>query len=97
MPQCNITINIIRSYRLYLKLSAHARLYVNFDFNRRPLAPSGTKFVIHETVNQRNSWSPNGIEGWYIGPAIEHYSCHKCYIPLNAGVQYVLTLDWFPN
>ena len=97
MPQCNITINLLISSRHQPKLSAHACLYGKFDINFRLLAPTGTKVVIHETVNQRESWDLNGIEGWYSGPDIEHYCCHKWYILSTTGIQDFLTLDWFPK
>ena len=63
MPQCNITINLLRSSGRQAKLSIHACLYGNFDLYRSPLAPPGTKVVIHDTVNQRDSLAPHGIEG----------------------------------
>ena len=93
MPQCNITINILIFSWRQPKLAARDCLYGNFDFNGIPLAPSCIKVVIHETVDQRDSWSHHDIEGWYIGPALEHYCFHKCYIPSTAGVKDVLTLE----
>ena len=53
----------------------------NFDFNKTPLAPPGTKIVIHAKPNKRDSWSFNGKDGQYIGPAMNHYRCITCYIP----------------
>ena len=95
MPQSNIAINILISSRRQLKLSANTSIYRKFDFNRIPLDPLGTKVVIHDTVNQHNSWSTHGIEFFYVVPAIEQYRCHKLYITSTAGVQDFLTLDWF--
>jgi hypothetical protein len=40
---------------------------------------------------------PHGIDGWYVGPSIDHYRCHKCYIPSTFGVRDALTIDWFPH
>ena len=97
MPQCNIIINILISSWCQPKLSAHACLYENFDFSHSPLAPPGTKVVIHETVDQRDILAPHGIEGWYVGPSIEHYRFHKWYILSTKCVQDVLTLNWFPK
>ena len=97
VPQCDITINFIRSSRRQPNLSAHACLYRSFEFNRRPIAPPGTKVVIRKNFDQRDRWSNHSIEGWYIGPAIKHYRCHKYYIPSTSGDRDVLTLDWFPQ
>ena len=97
LPQCDATLNLLRASRRQPKLSSYACLNGAYDFNRMPLAPPGTKVVIHETPDQRDSWAPHGVQGWYIGPATEHYRCHKCYIPSTAGIRDALTLDWFPK
>ena len=39
----------------------------------------------------------HGVGGWYVGPSIEHYRCHKCYIPSTFGIRDTLTVDWFPH
>jgi hypothetical protein len=97
MPQADITLNLLRSSRRQPKLSAHACLHGPFDFNRSPLAPPGTRVVVHITPNQRQNMAPHGVDGWYVGPSTEHYRCHKCYIPSTFGVRDALTVDWFPH
>ena len=87
--QAELTLNL-------LKLSADAYLNGNFDFNKTPLAPPGTKVVIHLKPDQRASWSYHGEEGWYVGPSMEHYRCVKCYIPSTARERDVDTLQFFP-
>jgi hypothetical protein len=42
-----------------------------FDYIRTPLAPPGIR--VHEKPAE--SWSPHGVDGWYIGPALDAYSC----------------------
>ena len=44
----------------------------NFDFNKTPLAPPGTKFIVHKKPNRSHTWGQHGIQGWYIGPLVEH-------------------------
>ena len=39
MPQCDLTRNLLRSYRRQPKLSSHTRIFGNHDFNRNPLDP----------------------------------------------------------
>jgi hypothetical protein len=41
--------------------------------------------------------APHGIDGWYVGPSLDHYQCYKCYIPSTFGVRDALTVDWFPH
>jgi hypothetical protein len=71
----------LHSSRVNPNLSAYAYLNGNFDFNKTPLAPPGTKLVVHLKPDQQASWAYHGKEGWYVGPAMEHYRCVKCYIP----------------
>jgi hypothetical protein len=97
MPQADITLNLLRSSRRQPKLSAYACINGVFDFNRSPLAPPGTRVVVHVTPDQRHNMAPHGVDGWYVGPSTEHYRCHKCYIPSTFGVRDALTVDWFPH
>ena len=48
LPQATTTLNLLRQSRQNPKLSAHAHLNGAFDFNRTPLAPLGTRVIIHE-------------------------------------------------
>jgi hypothetical protein len=38
----------------------------------------------------------HGVDGWYVGPSIEHYRCHKYYIPSTFSIRNAFTVDWFP-
>ena len=62
LPQCNITINLLRPARRNPSLSAYAALLGNFNFNATPMAPPGTKVVVHEKSNNRLSWEGHGTE-----------------------------------
>jgi hypothetical protein len=97
MPQADIKLNILRSSRRKPNLSAYACLKGTFTFNQSPLAPHGTRVIVHVTPAQRPNMGPHGVNGWYVGPSIKHYRCHKCYIPSNFGVRDALTIDWFPH
>jgi hypothetical protein len=97
LPQADLTLNLLRSSRRYPRLSAYACIHGPFDFNKSPLAPPGTRIVVHITPNQRPNMAPHGVDGWYVGPSTEHYRCHKCYIPSTFGVRDALTIDWFPH
>ena len=77
--QCNIKLNILRSSRINLNLSAYNQLKGNFDFNATPLTPPETKGLIHENPKQRNSWNTHGVSSWYIFPALEYYRYYKVY------------------
>ena len=52
-----------------------------FDFNKIPLAPPGSKGIIHTKSSNRTSWNLNGKIGYYTGPAPNHHRCMTCYLP----------------
>ena len=68
-----------------------------FDFNETPLAPPGSKVLVHEKPRVRKTWAPHGVEGWYIGPALEHYRCYKVYIHTTAAERIADTVQFFPE
>ena len=75
LPQAVLTLNLLRNSRVNPKLSAHAFLHGNFNFNTIPLAPPATKILVHTKPKECNSWGFHGQDAWYIGPAFEHYRC----------------------
>ena len=95
LSQCNITINLLRSARRNPSLSAYSVLLGNFNFNATPMAPPGTKVVVHEKPNNWLSWAGHGTEAWYIGPSLEHYRCFKCYMSVTFRERYIDTVDFF--
>ena len=97
LEQGEITLNLLRSSRRFPNLSAYASIYGNFDYNTTPIAPPGTRTMVYESPVQRTSFGPHGVEVWYIGPAMEHYRCFKCYVPSTASVRCSDTVEWFPK
>jgi hypothetical protein len=97
LPQAVITLNILRTSRINPKLSAATHIYGQYNFNRAPMAPPGTGIVAHETPNRRLTWAPHGQDGWYIGPALEHYRCYTVYVTKTRGERVVETVDFPPE
>lgn len=97
IEQALLTLNLMRTSRINPKLSAQAQLHGFFDFNRTPLAPPGTRILAHEKPSKRASWAPHGEDGWYIGPAPEHYRCYRVYIPKTRATRIVDTIEFFPH
>jgi hypothetical protein len=97
LPQTTLTLNLLRSSRIHPSLSAYASLYGQFDFNRTPLAPVGTKIVAHVNADTRTSFGAHGRLGWYIGPSLEHYRCWRCYMSDTHKEVDVLKVDFFPQ
>jgi len=97
LPQATLTLNLLRSSRIHPSLSAHASLFGQFDFNRTPLAPPGTRIVAHASSDSRTPFGAHGKVGWNIGPSLEHYRCWKCYFPDTLAERDVLKVDFFPE
>jgi hypothetical protein len=97
MPQADLTLNLLQSSRRYPKLSAHSCLNKAFNFLSTPLAPPGTRVVAHITPLQRANLAPHVVDGWYLGPSLDHCRCHQCYIPSTSKSWNVLTVNWFPH
>ena len=97
LDQALLTLNLLRTSRINTKLSAHAYLFGNHDFNKVPLLPPGTKIVIHNKPGKRPSWAFHGEEGWSIEPAPDHYRCIKCYLPKTHSTRISDTISIIPN
>ena len=92
-----ITINLLRKSKLHPKISAYAHIYEAFDFNRTPLAPPGCVALAYDSPNKRATWKTKGTDGFYIGPAMEHYRCHKIYTPKTRAERVAKTVEFFPH
>jgi hypothetical protein len=97
VPQAEITLNLLRGSRINPKLSAWAQVHGQFDFNRTPLGPPGTRVIAYENPENRTTWSPHGLDGWYVGPALDSYRCYKIWILDTQGTRILDTIRWFPT
>jgi hypothetical protein len=97
IAQATLTLNLLRPSRRNPRVSAYTMLEGNFDFNKTPVAPPGTKIIIHEKPQQRGSWDPHGIDGWYLGPAMEHYRCYSVYANATQAEHTSDTIEFFPQ
>jgi hypothetical protein len=95
LPQAFITLNMLRTSRINPKLSATTHISGQYDFNRAPMAPPGTRIIAHETPSRRRTWAPHGQDGWYIGPALNR--CYTIYITKMRGDRIVETVEFFPE
>jgi hypothetical protein len=97
VEQATMTLNLLRQSRMNPQLSAYAQIFGSFDFNRTPLAPPGTKVVVHVKPDKRQSWAPHGNTGWYTGPAMEHYRCYQIYVTKTQSYRISDTVEFFPH
>jgi hypothetical protein len=77
-------------------MSAYAQLNGSFDLNRTPFPPTGTRVIAHDKPDQRASWDPHEVDGYYLGPALDHYRCYQVNIMKTKGTRIVDTVEFFP-
>ena len=97
LPQALLSLNLLRGSRLNPKLSTWAQLHRNFDFNQTPIAPPGICVIVHKKPDKHTSWSPHGVDGWYVGPALDSYSCYNVWVWDTRRVRICNTILWFPT
>jgi hypothetical protein len=73
LPQVKLMLNLLRFSLCNPLISANHKLYGLFDFNKTPLAPLGTKALVYDNPAIPTSWAPDATDGFYVGPAIDHY------------------------
>ena len=62
--QAILTLNMLRNCRFNPKLSAHSAPQGIFDQNKTPLAPLGTRVLVHEKTTNCRTWAPRGTNRW---------------------------------
>ena len=97
LPQAETSLNLLRASRLNNKLSAHAQLHGQFDYNQTPLAPPGMKVLAHDKPDNRGTYAPHGTLGYVINSTKNHYRCWEVYTPTTNSTRISDTVAFFPN
>lgn len=98
LPQIELCINHLHPYKPNPAISAYAGLHgTSHDFRAHPIAPAGTKILIHEKPANRASWGAHGIPGYYLGPALQHYRCYLVWASNTQTTRVTDTVAWFPE
>ena len=53
--------------------------------------------MVHKTPNKRASWTAHGVDGWYLGPAMDHYLCYRVYITNTRAERNSDTVEFSPQ
>jgi hypothetical protein len=72
LPQAEITLNLLRTYRLHPQLSAAAHYHGLVDYNKTAFALPGCKIIAHENPGKRRTWAPHGQHEYSLCPAMHH-------------------------
>jgi len=98
VPQSELTLNHLCPYTPQPHLSAYEGLFgKKFDFVAHPIHPLGTKIVILDPVSNRESWAPHGLDGFYIGPALDHYKCYRVFVSCTNDFRISDSISWHPK
>ena len=76
LNQAKITINLLCTSRIDPDKSDWEFMWGPFNYNATPLGPPGFRIIMHAKGTTRRTWDFKGIEGFYIGPAMNHYCCY---------------------
>ena len=98
LSQAEITLNSIHPCATNNKISAYEGLFGHpYPFSRHPMHIFGTKHASYEAPSARAAWGPHAVQGFYLGPSLEHYRCFKMYIPATKGIRIPATVGWTPK
>jgi hypothetical protein len=97
LPQEEISLNLLRTYRMHPQLSATAHYHGLVDYNKTAFAPPGCKIIAHKKPGKRRTWDPHGQHGYSLGPAMHYYRYQNVYISTTASERIVDTLEFFPH
>ena len=90
LPQAELTLNLLRPCRYNPTVSAWEGLNGYFKFDATPMGPPGSRIIIHAKPELRKSWDYRGQDGYFVGPALNHY---RCYTVLKKDSQAVIISD----
>jgi hypothetical protein len=96
-PQVLNCLNMMQASRIDPTKLAYETLYGPYDWNRYPLAPLGCKVVVYKDGNTRGLWASRGVDGWYLGPSMDHYRCDIYYIPETRAYRISGSTELFPQ
>ena len=98
VTHAEMTLNLLRGSALNPSISAWHQLHGRpFDWDATPLAPPGTKALIHDRSTVRASWDVHGSDGFYIGTAMDHYRCWRILVTKTGAERISDTVQWFPK
>jgi hypothetical protein len=68
-----------------------------YDHLAHPLSVFGMRVVAQEKPHLRPSWGAHGKDGFYLGPALQHYRCWCIFCADTVGTRISDSLAWLPE
>jgi hypothetical protein len=75
LPHVELTLNLLRFSHHNPLISANQKLYSQFNFNKMPLAPLGTKALVYNNPATQASWAPHATVSPWAPPSITTNVC----------------------
>ena len=98
LEHAELTLNLMRTSGRTEHISAWHQVHgAPFDFMSTPIAPPGIRIVTHDKPSARGSWAPHGEEGFYVGPALNHYRCFRVITKSTQSERITDTASWHPS
>ena len=98
LPQAEISLNHMRPWASDRKKSAWFGLHqYMYDFAAHPLAPPGIRILAYDSAATRGTWADHGSEGFYLGPALQHYRNYNVYIISTRSNRITDSVSWYSD
>ena len=86
---------MLRHARVDPKLSSYAVLEGQFNFNKTPLAPVGTKALVFFDQKHRKTFNTHAVDVFYVGPAMKHYRNYRFLFPTLEDTEHQIRPSFF--
>ena len=96
-PQVLNRLNMMWASRIDPTKSVYETLSGLYNWNRYTLAPLSCKVVVYKDGNTRGLWASRGVDGWYLGPSMDHYRCNIYCIPETRAYRTSGSTELFPQ
>ena len=95
LPQAELTINSLRPFGPDPSISAHEGIFGEpYDFTAHPIGPIGHAVLCFAASSARTSWAPHGLEGFYVGPALDGYRTYRVWVKSTSSIRETDTIHW---
>ncbi len=78
-------------------MSAWEVLFGKFNFDATPLGPAGCCVQLHNKPSLRRSWDFRAQDGFYVGPALQHYRCYRVLTKKSRAVIISDAVEFRPH
>ena len=96
VDQAEIIINQLRPWHDDRSINAWTGMHnAPYDHLAHPLSIFGMQCVVLE--NPRPSWGPHGKDGYYVGPALQHYRCFRVLVTDTNSTRISDSIAWQPE